>query len=87
MKSLTVALIASQAAPQLLGLHEHYLLSTEERITPLETIAFIETYDEVPVFGGMELRELMLAKNKMNKQGFASLELPLNLHDSLQTAS
>ena len=42
-------------ASALLNLRNHKLLG-EKKITPFETLAYIETFDEVPIFGGEELR-------------------------------
>ena len=50
----TTTTICLQASA-LLNLRNHKLLG-EKKITPFETLAYIETFDEVPIFGGEELR-------------------------------
>ena len=81
---LTATLVASEASA-LLNLRNHHLLSTEEKITPFESIAFIATFDEVPVFGGEELRAKMLAQANKTKQQIFGLEVdPLELTNSFQ---
>lgn len=55
----------AQAYPQLFGLPRADKLSTESELTPFESIAHIETFDPIPVFGGQELRQKML--NQQNK--------------------
>mgnify|MGYP006093302227 CR=1 FL=1 len=61
MKAIAIAsfAVATQAAfmPSLENLRNHYQLKTDQEISPLESIAHIATFDEVPVFGGHELRE------------------------------
>lgn len=59
---LTVSVALTGEASALLGLRGHHLLSNEEIITPFESIAFIETFDEIPIFGGEELRAEMLSQ-------------------------
>ena len=47
----------------MLNLHNHSLLSSnKDVVSPLESIAYIATFDEVPIFGGQELRKEMLAQ-------------------------
>ena len=52
---MTTTTILSLQASALLNLRNHKLLG-EKKITPFETLAYIETFDEVPIFGGEELR-------------------------------
>ena len=59
MRTILTSTVAVSASAALLDLRNHHLLS-KNKITALETIAFIETFDEVPIFGGPELRERML---------------------------
>lgn len=60
MKTFLTTTVSLQASASLLNLRNHHLLSNN-KITALETIAFIETFDEVPIFGGLEVRERMLS--------------------------
>ena len=78
MKSIissTVAIVSIQAGmvPSLENLRNHTLLSTDQAVSPLETIAHIATFDEVPIFGGQELREQML--KQPSATGESDLEL------------
>ena len=52
---MTTTTTLSLQASALLNLRNHKLLG-EKKITPFETLAYIETFDEVPIFGGEELR-------------------------------
>ncbi len=52
---MTATTALSSQASALLNLRNHKMLG-EKKITPFETLAFIETFDEVPIFGGEELR-------------------------------
>lgn len=56
------AVIMTTESNALLNLRDHHLLSTEDKITPFESLAFLEEFDEIPVFGGLELRQSMLEK-------------------------
>lgn len=59
--TLTVSAVSATVVPQaLLNLRNHTLLSTYQQVSPLESIAHIATFDEIPIFGGHELREKML---------------------------
>ena len=50
---LTAAIaLTAGSANALLNLPNHHYLSTEEKITPFESLAFLEEFDEIPVFGG-----------------------------------
>ena len=70
MKTILTTTIAAQSTASLLNLRNHHLLSNN-KITALETIAFIETFDEVPIFGGAELRERMLSQaNNIKRKVF-----------------
>ena len=65
MKAVTLTLaattVASASVPRaLLNLRNHSLLNTSKDVSPLETIAHLATFEDVPVFGGFELREEML---------------------------
>lgn len=90
---LTVATaLAAGEANALLNLKDHHLLSTEEKITPFESIAYIDTYDEVPVFGGLELRQKMLKKATEAKEHMFGLEIDTaqiasTMHQGLEKAS
>ncbi len=53
LMTATTALCSQASA--LLNLRNHKMLG-EKKIMPFETLAFIETFDEVPIFGGEELR-------------------------------
>ena len=62
MKTVTLTLaattVASTSVPRaLLNLRNHTLLNTSMEMSPLETIAHLATFEDVPVFGGFELRE------------------------------
>ena len=69
--SLTLCLsIAAQAAPsveksQLFNLRNHHKLAsieTTDTLRPIETLARVNTFDEIPVFGGVEFRDKLLEK-------------------------
>ena len=78
MKSIilpTTLALASNSANAVLGLRNYHLLSGEDKITPFESIAYIETYDEVPIFGGQELRQKMLNQAKQVKSKMFGLEI------------
>ena len=60
----TSATLAASQFTQLLNLRNHHLLNNQDKITKLESITLIETFDEVPVFGGEEFRLKMLEKSK-----------------------
>lgn len=62
MKTTTLLFAATVAAKpkSLLNLRNHSLLSSNTVVSPLESIALVETFEDVPVFGGYELREQML---------------------------
>ena len=85
MKSIALitATIAVTDAQALLNLRNHHLLSSQEKLNPLETIAFIETFDEVPIFGGEELRAKMLEQAGKTKQAIFSLDT-MELTNSIQ---
>ena len=61
--AITTVLAAGSAAavPSLENLRNHTLLSNDLKTGPLESIAHIATFDEVPIFGGEELRQQMLS--------------------------
>ena len=57
----TSVVISANALPSLMGLRNATLLETDKtKVSLLESIAHIATFDEVPIFGGEELREQML---------------------------
>ena len=57
----TIVTVSAQAGmPSLANLRNHTLLSAAQEVGPLESIAHIATFDEIPIFGGVELREKML---------------------------
>ena len=61
MKTLLIVAATVTAMPKsLLNLRNHSLLSSNTEVSPLESIAHIETFEDVPVYGGYELREQML---------------------------
>ena len=64
MKAIAItSLVAAGSAagvPSLENLRNHTLLSNDLKTGPLESIAHIATFDEVPIFGGEELRQQML---------------------------
>ena len=63
MKSITLTLLTStvvqsaQVPSALLNLRSSTLLIKDVVINPLERIAHIATFDEIPIFGGHELRK------------------------------
>ena len=60
--TLTATVVSSTTVhPALLNLANHTLLSNNKVVSPLESIAHLATFDEIPVFGGHELREKMLS--------------------------
>jgi hypothetical protein len=66
----TVAIVSTNAGmvPSLENLRNHTLLSADQAVSPLEKIAHIATFDEVPIFGGQELREQMLKETSTTGQ-------------------
>ena len=61
--STAAVVSATPSITGLLNLHNHSLLSSnKDVVSPLESIAYIATFDEVPIFGGQELRKEMLAQ-------------------------
>ena len=71
----SVSIVSTQAGmvPSLENLRNHTLLSADQTVSPLEKIAHIATFDEVPIFGGQELREQML--QQPSSSGESDLEL------------
>ena len=57
----SIALTTSQVTAQL-NLPNYQLLNSNQELSPFESIAFIYEFDEIPIYGGKELREKMLAK-------------------------
>lgn len=72
---LTASAVLAAESQALLGLKGHHLLSREDKITPFESIAYIDTYDEIPIFGGEELRTKMLNQAKHAKEQFMGMDL------------
>lgn len=72
---LTASAVLAAESQAVLGLKNHHLLSSEDKITPFESIAYIETFDEIPIFGGEELRAKMLKQAKHAKEQFMGLDL------------
>lgn len=74
MKSTTLpiltasAALLAQQAHALLELPKFNLLRNNEKVSALETIAYVNTYDEVPIFGGEEYREKVLSKGSKAKK-------------------
>ena len=70
MKSFALTLVASTVVlsasvpSALLNLRNSTLLLKDVAINPLESIAHIATFDEIPIFGGHELRQQMLEEDK-----------------------
>ena len=61
----TLLLSSAFAAKSLVDLQQESAIKSGENLTPLERLAHIATFDEIPVFGGEELRAKMLqAKNE-----------------------
>ena len=44
----------------LANLRDHHLLRTNEKLTPFERVAHLETFEEIPIFGGKEFRKQVL---------------------------
>ena len=63
---VTVSLLATEGAA-LLNLRGHKFLRNNEKLRPFEQIAHLETFDEVPIFGGEDLRQTMLQTKKGTK--------------------
>ena len=60
--SLTATVVSStKVHSALMNLANHTLLSNNKLVSPLESIAHLATFDEIPVFGGLELRQKMLS--------------------------
>jgi len=79
---LTAPILAVSQASMLFELSDHHLLNSEEQLTPFESIAYIQTFDEVPIFGGAELRAKMLEQARKAKSlvyGVDAIELTNNL--------
>ena len=65
MRTTFIALGASTvtASNQLFNLRNHHVLEGVT-LTPFETIAHLETFDPIPVFGGQEHRQRMLEQQR-----------------------
>ena len=77
MKAIAItslAVVGSAASvPSLENLRNHTLLSKDKfDMGPLESIAHIATFDEIPIFGGVELREQMLQASNAHDDTLAS---------------
>ena len=87
---LTAPILAVSQASMLFELSDHHLLNSEEQLTPFESIAYIQTFDEVPIFGGAELRAKMLEQTRKAKNliyGIDAIELTNNLQQGFQKVS
>ena len=87
---LTAPILAVSQASMLFELSDHHLLNSEEQLTPFESIAYIQTFDEVPIFGGAELRAKMLEQTRKAKNlvyGVDAIELTNNLQQGFQKVS
>ena len=66
--TLSATAVSSAAIPQaLLNLRNHNLLSSNKEVSRLESIAHIATFEDVPIFGGVELREQMLEQSAIKE--------------------
>lgn len=74
MRSATLPILTASAAllaqhsNALLELPKFNLLRSNEKVSALETIAYVNTYDEVPIYGGEEYREKVLGKGSKAKR-------------------
>ena len=87
---LTAPILAVSQASMLFELSDHHLLNSEEQLTPFGSIAYIQTFDEVPIFGGAELRAKMLEQTRKAKNlvyGVDAIELTNNLQQGFQKVS
>ena len=72
MKTVCLTLAASASATQqLFNLPNAEVLAKDQHLTPFESVAHLETFDTIPVFGGQELRSKMLqkAQNSLQEKG------------------
>ena len=78
MKAIQITTVASvaQAVPSLMNLRNATLLNSDSntKVSPLESIAHIATFDEIPIFGGEELRSKMLSAASKIDTDFFTLE-------------
>ena len=51
----------------LLNLWGYHSLKNNEELTPFESVAHIETYEEIPIFGGKEFRDELIEKKSTLK--------------------
>ena len=63
--TLTLSLASSAVAAEsqmLFNLRNHHLLNKEKesQLKQTETLAHVQTFDEIPVFGGAEFRQKLL---------------------------
>ena len=74
MRSATLPILTASAAllaqqsNALLELPKFNLLRSDEKVSALESIAYVNTYDEVPIYGGEEYREKVLSKGSKAKR-------------------
>ena len=85
----TVFLSAVAVATPLLNLPNQDLLSNEESLTKLESVVFLEEFDEVPIFGGLEFRRqwLQKAKKRSKEMNLDLLSITEALEDGIQSLS
>ena len=57
---------------------EEFFVNSLEGMHPLESIKHITTYEEIPIFGGLELREQMLVEQRAGSSKKSQLEQTLN---------
>ena len=57
---LTTAAMGTYNARTLIDLPKFEYLKQDDQLSPFETIAHIKTYDEIPIFGGVEFRNKVL---------------------------
>ena len=64
--SIAITFVTTQAAfnsdgfkAGLMNLRNHYLLNSDQQqqLTPFESVAHVQTFEEVPIYGGAELRD------------------------------
>ena len=60
------------AQKKLLNLENHEQLrqAQDPEISPLESIAHVATFEEVPIFGGEQLRQEMLQKGRLDESNW-----------------
>ena len=68
----TCAVLAAEEGTLLSQANEGF--ETLQGMHPLESIRHITTYEEIPIFGGSELREQMLVEQRAVSQKRSQLE-------------